>query len=597
MGKLGKLNIVIGAINNTQKAFKNIQHGLKKISDRTAFIRKQFKRFALAVSGVTLVFAALILRQTAFIDRLGDTADKLGVASDFLQKFRFAAQQTGIRIETADMALQRFTRRIAEADKGVGEARGALEQLGISTRTTNGVLKSAEQVLFEVADGIAKTTSESEKVRLAFKFFDSEGVSLVNTLKGGSDVLQQFFQDAENLGSVLTRNSVKGVQKFKDELGRLGALLTGLANQVTAKLAPALEFLTKKFTNFAIELFKTKGGVEAFAASVATSILSGVSVALVSIEKFANETMRILFEANQSLVKMGFISESIDVQNARKRITEIENEISNLSQTFETMRTSAGAFSHVLVSKEMTDAEKTRVQELKEELISLQEFIGKPMQITGLSTLSNEINDLILKFPELMKEFDEMINKNNQLGDSTVNLGEMFRGVLSKMQNNLSNLDAAQGRIATALETNLTNAFMNIEKGISSLGDSIKAMAKAIIQELIRIFVVQKIVGAITSAASPAPVPMMARGGTATGGKAVIVGEKGAELFVPNRTGTIVPNNQLAASNEMAAPVNVSFNISAMDAEGLDKLLVKKKNLLVSVVSQAMNQRGKVGLV
>ena len=47
----------------------------------------------------------------------------------------------------------------------------------------------------------------------------------------------------------------------------------------------------------------------------------------------------------------------------------------------------------------------------------------------------------------------------------------------------------------------------------------------------------------------------------------------------------------------MAAPINVSFNISAMDAEGLDKLLVKKKNLLVSVVSQAMNQRGKVGLV
>ena len=45
MGKLGKLNIVIGAINNTQKAFKNIQHGLKKISDRTAFIRKQFKCF------------------------------------------------------------------------------------------------------------------------------------------------------------------------------------------------------------------------------------------------------------------------------------------------------------------------------------------------------------------------------------------------------------------------------------------------------------------------------------------------------------------------------------------------------------------------
>jgi len=128
--------------------------------------------------------------------------------------------------------------------------------------------------------------------------------------------------------------------------------------------------------------------------------------------------------------------------------------------------------------------------------------------------------------------------------------------------------------------------------------DAIKNIAQAVIQELIRIFIVKKMVGAITGAVTGGTQPAgFARGGTVTGGKAVIVGEKGAELFVPNRTGTIVPNDQLAASNGMAAPVNVSFNISAMDAEGLDKLLVKKKNLLVSVVSQAMNQRGKVGLV
>ena len=44
-------------------------------------------------------------------------------------------------------------------------------------------------------------------------------------------------------------------------------------------------------------------------------------------------------------------------------------------------------------------------------------------------------------------------------------------------------------------------------------------------------------------------------------------------------------------------PLNVNFSISALDVEGIDELLIKKKNLLVSMMSQAMNQKGKTGLI
>jgi len=42
---------------------------------------------------------------------------------------------------------------------------------------------------------------------------------------------------------------------------------------------------------------------------------------------------------------------------------------------------------------------------------------------------------------------------------------------------------------------------------------------------------------------------------------------------------------------------NININISANDANGFDELLVKRKNLLVSIISQAMNQRGNTGLI
>jgi hypothetical protein len=61
---------------------------------------------------------------------------------------------------------------------------------------------------------------------------------------------------------------------------------------------------------------------------------------------------------------------------------------------------------------------------------------------------------------------------------------------------------------------------------------------------------------------------------------------------VPNSSGTIVPNNQMG----MSAP-SVNFTIQATDASGFDELLVSRKNQIVAMISQAMNQKGKVGLI
>jgi hypothetical protein len=41
---------------------------------------------------------------------------------------------------------------------------------------------------------------------------------------------------------------------------------------------------------------------------------------------------------------------------------------------------------------------------------------------------------------------------------------------------------------------------------------------------------------------------------------------------------------------------SVNFNISTVDAAGFDELLAKRKNMIISMVNQAYNSRGKMGI-
>jgi TP901 family phage tail tape measure protein len=76
--------------------------------------------------------------------------------------------------------------------QATGEAKDALAQLGIALRDQGGNLRGREHLLGDVADAFARIEVPAERVRLAFKLFDSEGVALVNLLRNGSDALEEM---------------------------------------------------------------------------------------------------------------------------------------------------------------------------------------------------------------------------------------------------------------------------------------------------------------------------------------------------------------------------------------------------------------------
>ena len=73
--------------------------------------------------------------------------------------------------------------------------------------------------------------------------------------------------------------------------------------------------------------------------------------------------------------------------------------------------------------------------------------------------------------------------------------------------------------------------------------------------------------------------------GRASGG--YIVGEQGPEVFMPDSAGSIIPSGQGAGGS-----TNVSFNIQAIDASGVEDVLIAQKGQIIRMIREAANEHG-----
>jgi tape measure domain-containing protein len=91
----------------------------------------------------------------------------------------------------------------------------------------------------------------------------------------------------------------------------------------------------------------------------------------------------------------------------------------------------------------------------------------------------------------------------------------------------------------------------------------------------------------------PSLLPARANGGSVSGGMPYMVGEKGPELFVPGKSGTIVPNNKLGSSGSTNVVVNV--DASGSNVQGNDGQASQLGSVLAAAVQAEIIKQKKPG--
>jgi hypothetical protein len=82
-------------------------------------------------------------------------------------------------------------------------------------------------------------------------------------------------------------------------------------------------------------------------------------------------------------------------------------------------------------------------------------------------------------------------------------------------------------------------------------------------------------------------------GFTGYGARAGGMDGKGGRLAMLHPNETVIDHTKDKTKQQQAVPVNVSFNIQANDTRGFDRLLSERRGMIVSLINQALNDRGR----
>lgn len=543
--------ITIKALDKTKKAFGGITKSLKVVAGAALNLKTAFVGVA-GAAGIGL----LIKRSLDATDALAKTATRIGTTTEALSRLHFAADISGVSTETLNMAMQRFTRRTAEAARGTGEAKDAIRELGLNA---NNLLQlDLDEQMIKLADAFGEVESDADKVRLAMKLFDSEGVALVQTLSAGSAGLRAMFDEAELLGAVMSTDAAKGVEDTKDEMARLSAVMSGLVAQVTAALAPAIGGFTKKITEMMKEVAASKGGFREFARSLAKNVLGTLLDIIRGAAEMANGFISALNKINAARIEfmrmfgLGIIGEQ----------QKIEAAIANVEKA----------------TGQMARNRSGKLKELRSELAQLK----KTAEDAGLSLDANlveliDVDDFGFGIQEVLKDAIGALSVPIELGTGEDGTGKTVAAIdaitqaWSGAKEALKEFNATNEDVRTKMEAfttetlaSFSDALANAVMGTGNLKDAFKAMIANMIKQLIQFFIIDKLTGGIAGALlrlgdaggsrSPLGAPMgngsnvrgyAAIGGPVQSGSPYMVGERGPEMFVPNQSGSIIPNKSM----------------------------------------------------
>jgi len=220
-----------------------MQQSAKKFS-----LKSMLGKMALA-AGAAMAFAkalAGVKDQMAELDKLGKTASKLGVGVQELERLRYAASLAGVEAAGFDKSLEKMARGVSEAAHGMGTAKLALDDLGISAAEL--AQQSPDKQMMVLADAIKKIQNPAEKARVAYQIFGREGVNMINMLGQGSEAIEEQGKKFDELNGVMSRADIDAIAAANDAWTDTKVAIKGAWRTFTIAIAPVLEGLAKVFT-------------------------------------------------------------------------------------------------------------------------------------------------------------------------------------------------------------------------------------------------------------------------------------------------------------------------------------------------------------
>jgi hypothetical protein len=542
----------------------------KRAEKALAKVKKEADALASTlISGLAVAFTAATAAaiyygktQLDLIDKTADLAEKTGLTTEEFSSLAYAARFADISQDELAGTLVKLNKSISDAARGTGDAANGLATLGISAKNADDSLRSADDVLVDVAGRFSKMRDSAEKTALAVSIFGKSGADLIPLLNRGADGISELRQEAERLGVVVGTDAAQAAGQLNDNLDRLRAAAEGSGRAILAELLPSLV----KFSEETLVGIKNANGL--FDAIATFGTINPFRTQAENIKAYSEEL------AKTKAAREDFAARGLSTAAYDRDIEDLTKKLKYLRelQAGEALATGEGAQSAAETARLGMGGGKVNAPRIID-----------PVQIAKDAKASNEawvkmIDQMIEAERNAALELGALADEDRKMREDAraIELKQVIENIDAESQAYeeslrdramaIDELNKKARQFGDSLSISFVSAFEEAIRGGRSLGDIFDSLLQDVIQLVARMLILQPLLDSIKSSISrasagggiaslfgfatggvmtsngPMPLSAYASGGVASSPQLALFGEGSMnEAFVPLPDGRSIP--------------------------------------------------------
>lgn len=188
-----------------------------------------------AAAGIT----ALVSKTSEYADEVDKLSERTGIGVEELQKWKYAASQSGADISVLETGIKKLSGTMDDAINGNKTATDSFKKLGISVDDLKN--KSQEQIFDDIMASLADMEAGAERNALGNDLLGKSYTELLPLLNAGSEGMDELKERAAELGLVMSEDAVDAGVKLGDTWADVKSTFGALLMQIGGRFMPVLQ--------------------------------------------------------------------------------------------------------------------------------------------------------------------------------------------------------------------------------------------------------------------------------------------------------------------------------------------------------------------